>query len=412
MKWDKLCHSKESGGLGFRDLKTFNLALLAKQGWRILQQPQSLVARVFKAKYFHSCGFMEADIGHRPSYAWRSIAMAHEMLQLGMRWHIGNGRSVRIWHDPWLPLKESSMVQSVPQILDPEDTVSTLIFDDNNMWNVEKVREVFSEWEANAIVSIPLPPHKRRDRLFWDDTKSGLFSVKSAYHFQLRHRAAARTGECSEVRRDRKFWKFLWALSIPPKVKSFLWRACNAILPTNAMLHRRHMRKDDCCPCCCYDFESVEHALWSCLVANDVWAESKLKVLKWDRCVYSFCELINNAQSRLDPEDMELFCCVTYFIWMQRNRLVHDACSCNPKDVMQRAAKLICDFREASAVSFPSKSAILTPELPKVWSPPDGNVFKVNWEVVVDSSHLHWWVGILIRMQKVLCWLLHVRNSI
>jgi hypothetical protein len=111
--------------------------------------------------------------------------MAREMLQLRMRWHLGNGRSVRIWHDPWLPLKESSMVRSVPQILDPEDTVSTLIFDDNNMWNVEKVREVFSEWEANAIVSIPLPPHKRRDRLFWDDTKSGLFSVKSMYHLQL-----------------------------------------------------------------------------------------------------------------------------------------------------------------------------------------------------------------------------------
>ncbi len=89
--------------------------------------------------------------------------------------------------------------------------------------------------------------------------------------------------------------------------------------------------------------------------------------------------------------------CVAYFIWMQRNRLVHDACSCNPKDVMQRTAKLICDFWEASAVSFPSKSAIITTELSKVWSPPDGNVYKVNWEVVVDSSHLHWWVGILIR---------------
>jgi hypothetical protein len=301
------------------------------------------VARVFKAKYFHSLGLWTLILGIVRHMLGEVLQWPVRCYSLGMRWHIGNGRSVRIWHDPWLPLKESSMVRSVPQILDPEDTVSTLIFDDNNMWNVEKVREVFSEWEANAIVSIPLPPHKRRDRLFWDDTKSGLFSVKSAYHLQLRHYAAARTGECSEVRRDRKLWKFLWALSIPPKVKSFLWRACNAILPTNAMLHRRHMRKDDCCPCCCYDFESVEHALWSCPVANDVWAESKLKVLKWDRCVYSFCDLINNAQSRLDPEDMELFCCVAYFVWMQRNRLVHDACSCNPKDVMQRAAKLICD---------------------------------------------------------------------
>ena len=44
--------------MGFRDLKAFNLALLAKQGWRILENPRSLVHRVYKEKYLAKVLFL------------------------------------------------------------------------------------------------------------------------------------------------------------------------------------------------------------------------------------------------------------------------------------------------------------------------------------------------------------------
>ena len=84
--------------MGFRVLKAFNLALLAKQGWRILKNPDSLVHKVFKAKYFAETTFMEAQMGKRPTYIWRSILSTGEVINIGSRWGIGNGSRVHIWN--------------------------------------------------------------------------------------------------------------------------------------------------------------------------------------------------------------------------------------------------------------------------------------------------------------------------
>ncbi|CAL9021353.1 unnamed protein product [Prunus brigantina] len=52
INWDTLGEPKQEGGMGFCNLQEFNLALLAKQCWRISMEPQSMWVKVLKGRYF------------------------------------------------------------------------------------------------------------------------------------------------------------------------------------------------------------------------------------------------------------------------------------------------------------------------------------------------------------------------
>lgn len=43
---------KEHGGMDFKQLHGFNLAMLGKQSWCLMSDQDTMVAKVFKAKYF------------------------------------------------------------------------------------------------------------------------------------------------------------------------------------------------------------------------------------------------------------------------------------------------------------------------------------------------------------------------
>ena len=74
--WDNLCRYKKEGGLSFRNLHNFNLALIAKQTWRLLTCSNSLVARIYKARYYPGSSFLVAKTNSNPCLIWHSI-MGH-----------------------------------------------------------------------------------------------------------------------------------------------------------------------------------------------------------------------------------------------------------------------------------------------------------------------------------------------
>ena len=68
-------------------------------------------------------------------------------------------------------------------------------------------------------------------------------------------------------------WKYLWALTVPPKVKNFLWRACSDCIPTGTALMSKCVEISEFCPLCNASIETPLHILVNCPVARGSWVK-------------------------------------------------------------------------------------------------------------------------------------------
>lgn len=131
---------KAEGGLGFRDLERFNQALLGNQVWRIMQNPNCLMARVLKARYFKDGDILGAVQCKKASYAWKSILYGRDFVKQGMRFINGDGSLVNAWTYPWLdehtPRAPRSRMMEATQV-----KVNQWFRADGQGWDEQKVRD-------------------------------------------------------------------------------------------------------------------------------------------------------------------------------------------------------------------------------------------------------------------------------
>ena len=151
-----LTQAKKEGGMGFRDLRNFNLAMLAKQEWRLLHEKESLVFRCFKAKYFPRGSFLEATDVPNSSFVWKSLLAAQNILNKGCCWSVGDGRSIRVMHDKWIPNHPTNQVLHPPLEAEEDWRVSELIDWDKHGWDRGLIGGKFHREDAEAIFRIPL----------------------------------------------------------------------------------------------------------------------------------------------------------------------------------------------------------------------------------------------------------------
>ena len=195
---------KNEGGMGFKELRKFNNAMLAKQVWRLVHDKQSLFYRVFKAKFFPSGDIFSAQV-KSGSYAWQSILKARYLIADGARYRVGNGQTVWIYQDCWLPSDGSGKVISPPSLLSTDARVANIIDVDSGWWNVYLLERAFLSFEVQKIKSIPLCLIPQEDTLIQPKTKDGQYSLKLGYQLLCaKELSGSALGSSNEV--NRRMW--------------------------------------------------------------------------------------------------------------------------------------------------------------------------------------------------------------
>ena len=396
MSWEKMCLPKEKCGMGFRDLKLFNLALLTKQGWRLQTNSSSLFYRVYKAKYFPRCDFIEASLGSQPSFAWRSIWAAQDVVKRGIRWQLGDGEKIQVWKDKWLQQPSTYRVVTPASSSQQVERVCDLIDGDQKEWKEDLIRQCFLPQDVEAILSIPLNAHGARDRMIWAENKNGKFTVRSAYKLAQDIHSEGNTSESSDLAALKQMWRRLWDMNVPNKIKHFAWKACKDILATKENLKKRNIIKDCTCDSCGKAVESICHLFWLCDKAKETWSSSKLVIPSEISPTWTFMDVMWQLQrwSESHPGLVECSIAICWGIWKDRNTVRHGGKHREGKAIVRSSLRVLDEFQ---LVNVRQLAPTRQPSNEIKWRPPQPGHYKVNVNGAVFSKRKQVGFGVIIR---------------
>ncbi|KAK6126762.1 hypothetical protein DH2020_039507 [Rehmannia glutinosa] len=391
LSWKKIAQKKDFGGLGFRHLRAFNLALLAKQAWRLVTRPASLLARLLRAKYFPSGDFFNAQLGSRPSWSWRSILESRPIISVGARRLIRSGTTTRIWLDPWLPRSGNFFAHPLGPINNLSATVSSLIDIEHSSLEGDIIRTLFNR------IGVPYSIHAywclSPDLWCWHPNKNGKFSVKSAYHTILTscsqlfdiHTSTPSSSSPNPV------WKKIWSLQVPPRFKLFAWRCSSEALSTVDLLAKHHIFSSDLFPFCS-SAEGVNHIFFYCHFAKMVWNCSGLSEVVLQFSQSSFSSWYQDVVLHSPPEVRNLFVVLSCLIWYHRNKRKFEGAPLDPISVVMAANNIMHEF--CHAVCTPD---MLSANLPQSMQPSPLNYFpRVCFDGAISTQARCCGIGVAV----------------
>ncbi|CAJ2656620.1 unnamed protein product [Trifolium pratense] len=262
INWKSICLRKEYGGLGVRQLREFNLALLGKWCWRMLVDREGLWFRVLAGRYGVERGRL-CEGGARGSTWWRELARIRGGGgEVGGGWFrehvsrkVGDGSDTFFWTDPWVD--GTSLRERFGRLFDLAENKSA------------SVAEMFMQgWEAGGggvgVAASVVGLGGGDVGWQWQSDLDDVYTVRGAYQF-LTSQDAVTLDTASGL---------IWHRQVPLKVSICAWRLLRDRLPTKANLVIRGIlsAEDHQCVSGCGEVESAQHLFLSCSTFGALWS--------------------------------------------------------------------------------------------------------------------------------------------
>ncbi|MBA0700563.1 hypothetical protein Goari_022722, partial [Gossypium aridum] len=211
-------------------------------------------------------------------------------------------------------------------------------------WKKELIEATFPEDVTEKILSIPLSEVSHEDFQVWRAEASDEYTVRSAYKLLQGTEDNPRAYALQDDYKD--FYKKLWLLDIPSKIKITMWKISWNFLATRANMVVKKLTNTIACPRCGSGTENMDNLFLECLVS----------------------------------ESCRIFCCALWDIWGDRNARVYKKGGKSGKEIGRYVQSYIKELNEID------KSRSKAPITVKKWRKPPDRIVKINFDAAYDAE--------------------------
>jgi ribonuclease HI len=287
-------------------------------------------------------------------------------------------------------LPPSLKPSTIPSPSMAELTVNSLLNPDLSSWNNDFIHSIFNSQDATAILSIPLRNRTLVDTYVWQHTADGSYSVKSAYTHCMTLAA-----NMSNTAVPDQNWNIIWKQKVPPKVRSFLWRAAHTCLPTRSGLIQKGVSCTDTCVHCDVLAETHTHLFFVCPKAVSCWELLQLDTIIRDLLPtsYDFSTLLFDLFDRLTTEQQSMVSMILWSLWKNRNAKLWENSDSAPTFIVQSARDSLNEWSYMQHHKIHGQQVHHT----VMWSKPPPPFLKCNVDCALFNNNSVAGYGLCIR---------------